>query len=106
MNLLQPYQRLFHPDIYDQAIPTVKCGGNHTPEFAKAAATIEAHNACLDVSKALAATGMRVLTDAEFFSQVNPLNSGFKPRYEFFVGGRSERLSKRINSEGCEPTPK
>jgi len=56
-----------HPGF---AIPTVKDGGNHTPAFAKAAATIEAHYACLDVSKALAATGMRVLTDEEFFARV------------------------------------
>jgi len=56
-----------HPGF---AIPTVKDGGNHTPAFAKSAETIEAHYACLDVSKALAATGMRVLTDEAFFAQV------------------------------------
>ncbi|KAK7461001.1 hypothetical protein VKT23_008928 [Stygiomarasmius scandens] len=56
-----------HPGF---AIPTVVGGGNHTPEFAKAAATIEAHEACLDISKALAATGLRVLSDADFYKQV------------------------------------
>ncbi|KDR78232.1 hypothetical protein GALMADRAFT_245310 [Galerina marginata CBS 339.88] len=56
-----------HPGF---AIPTVVDGGNHTRAFAASAATIEAHNACLDVSKALAATAMRVLTDDKFFEEV------------------------------------
>ncbi|THU88083.1 bacterial exopeptidase dimerization domain-containing protein, partial [Dendrothele bispora CBS 962.96] len=56
-----------HPGF---AIPTVPGGGNHTPEFAKAAATVEAHEACLDISKALAATGIRVFIDDEFFEEV------------------------------------
>ena len=46
-------------------------GGNHTPAFTKAARTPEAHKACFNVSKALAATGLRVLTDDEFFAQVS-----------------------------------
>ncbi|KAJ7130272.1 hypothetical protein C8R44DRAFT_63390 [Mycena epipterygia] len=56
-----------HPGF---AIPTVLNGGNHTPGFEKAAATMEAHYACLDVSKALAATGVRVIIDDNFFAQV------------------------------------
>ncbi|THV05672.1 hypothetical protein K435DRAFT_773632 [Dendrothele bispora CBS 962.96] len=52
------------------AIPTVPNGGNHTSAFTKAAATIEAHNATLDVSKALAAAGIRTLLDDEFFSEI------------------------------------
>ncbi|KIK68291.1 hypothetical protein GYMLUDRAFT_256039 [Collybiopsis luxurians FD-317 M1] len=56
-----------HPGF---AIPTAENGGNHTPQFAQAAATIEAHNACLDISKALAATGVRVLLDDSFFDKV------------------------------------
>jgi len=56
-----------HPGF---AIPTIKDGGNHTPHFTKAAATVEAHYACLDISKALAATGVRVLIDDEFFAEV------------------------------------
>ncbi|KAI6014998.1 hypothetical protein F5J12DRAFT_512954 [Pisolithus orientalis] len=51
-------------------IPTVPNGGNHTPAFTEAAGTIEAHEACLDISKALAAVGMRVLTDNTFLSNV------------------------------------
>ena len=51
-------------------ITTVINGANHTRSFAKAAATIEAHYACLDVSKALAVTGVRVLTDDTFFEEV------------------------------------
>ncbi|CAA7266202.1 unnamed protein product [Cyclocybe aegerita] len=56
-----------HPGF---AIPTILDGGNHTPGFEQAAATIRAHHACLDVSKALAATGIRVLTDDSFFAKV------------------------------------
>ncbi|KAK7461002.1 hypothetical protein VKT23_008929 [Stygiomarasmius scandens] len=56
-----------HPGF---AIPTTTGGGNHTPEFTKAAATQEAHQACLDISKALAATGIRVLIDDEFYAKV------------------------------------
>ncbi|KAI0643864.1 hypothetical protein C8Q79DRAFT_914998 [Trametes meyenii] len=54
-----------HPSF---AIPTL--GGNHTKEFTQAAATKEAHNACLKVSQALALTGLRVLTDDAFFAKV------------------------------------
>jgi len=57
-----------HPGF---AIPTIKDGGNHTLGFTEAAASIEAHYACLDISKALAATGIRVLTDDEFLARVN-----------------------------------
>ena len=52
------------------AIPTIIDGGNHTRSFADAAATTKAHYACLDVSKALAATGVRVLIDDKFFAEV------------------------------------
>ncbi|KAF8347836.1 hypothetical protein F5887DRAFT_954361 [Amanita rubescens] len=57
----------FHP-VY--AIPTEPQGGNHTPAFAKAAATMEAHNATISVSKGLALTAVRVLNDVQFFGQV------------------------------------
>ncbi|KAI5994146.1 hypothetical protein EDD15DRAFT_2509753 [Pisolithus albus] len=56
-----------HPGF---SIPSVPNGGNHTPAFTEAASTIEAHEACLDVSKALAAVGMRTLTDGSFLSKV------------------------------------
>ncbi|KAI6020159.1 hypothetical protein PISMIDRAFT_204265 [Pisolithus microcarpus 441] len=56
-----------HPGF---SIPSVPNGGNHTPAFTEAASTIEAHEACLDVSKALAAVGMRALTDRSFLSKV------------------------------------
>ncbi|PPQ81021.1 hypothetical protein CVT26_002902 [Gymnopilus dilepis] len=56
-----------HPGF---AIPSVVDGGNHTRAFASAAATEEAHSACLDVSKALAATAARVLIDDKFFADV------------------------------------
>ncbi|EMD37090.1 hypothetical protein CERSUDRAFT_114992 [Gelatoporia subvermispora B] len=51
-------------------IPTEKDGGNHTPAFTSAAKTIEAHNATLDVSKTLAAIGVRILADDQFFAKV------------------------------------
>ncbi|KAI0718570.1 aminoacylase 1-like protein 2 [Cerioporus squamosus] len=54
-----------HPSF---AIPTR--GSNHTREFTNAAATKEAHQAMLNVSKALAATGMRLLTDDDFAQKV------------------------------------
>ncbi|KAF8892888.1 hypothetical protein BD779DRAFT_1507551 [Infundibulicybe gibba] len=56
-----------HPGF---AIPTIPNGGNHTPGFEKAASTVEAHYACLNVSKALASTGVRVLIDDEFMAEV------------------------------------
>ncbi|KAG6855737.1 hypothetical protein H0H87_011407 [Tephrocybe sp. NHM501043] len=53
-----------------KAIPTVNGGGNHTSGFEQSAGTIEAHYACIDITKALAATGLRVLTDDQFFAKV------------------------------------
>lgn len=52
------------------AIPTVLDGGNHTLGFTEAARSEASHNACLVVSKALAAVGMRVLTDEAFLQKV------------------------------------
>lgn len=52
------------------AIPTVDNGGNHTPGFTQAARSLEAHKACLNISKALAGVGIRVLTDEEFIMKV------------------------------------
>lgn len=52
------------------AIPTVENGGNHTPAFAEAAATLEAHKACLNISKALAGVGARILMDEDFTNKV------------------------------------
>lgn len=45
-------------------------GSNHTPAFAEAARTIEAHRACLTFTKGLAITGVRLLDDDAFFQQV------------------------------------
>jgi hypothetical protein len=53
------------------AIPIVPNGSNHTSAFTKAAATLEAHNATLNVSKALAHTGIRTLLDDHFFGEVS-----------------------------------
>lgn len=57
-------------DIVWAAIPTVENGGNHTPAFTKAAATLEAHKACLNVSKALAGVGAKILMDEDFTRRV------------------------------------
>ncbi|KAH7920193.1 hypothetical protein BV22DRAFT_1114976 [Leucogyrophana mollusca] len=56
-----------HPGF---SIPTIPDGGNHTAAFTAAARTEVSHDACLVVSKALAAVGTRVLTDAAFLEQV------------------------------------
>ncbi|KAJ6518841.1 hypothetical protein C8R45DRAFT_1116577 [Mycena sanguinolenta] len=56
-----------HPGF---AIPTVPNGGNHTIGFTKAAATQEAHEATLLVTKGLAHMGFRALRDDDFFEQV------------------------------------
>jgi hypothetical protein len=53
------------------AIPTEPNGGNHTPGFTSAAATLEAHEICLEVCKALALTGVRVIGDDQFYAEVN-----------------------------------
>ncbi|KAI0050285.1 hypothetical protein FA95DRAFT_1487564 [Auriscalpium vulgare] len=56
-----------HPGF---SIPTVPDGGNHTRAFTAAAATPEAHQATLEVSKALGLTCARVLLDDDFFEEV------------------------------------
>ncbi|KAF9561210.1 amidohydrolase [Agrocybe pediades] len=52
------------------AIPTQPNGGNHTAAFADAARGEAAHVAVMTVTKGLALTGYRVLTDSQFFSRV------------------------------------
>lgn len=52
------------------AIPTEPNGGNHTPQFAKAAIQPEAHVAALTVAKGLAAVGFRFLDDEKFAREV------------------------------------
>jgi hypothetical protein len=53
------------------AIPTEPNGGNHTIGFTNAAATVEAHEATLLVTKGLAHTALRALRDDDFFKQVS-----------------------------------
>lgn len=55
------------------AIPTERNGGNHTKEFALSAASKESHIACLNISKVLALTGLRVLKDAELAQQMKQI---------------------------------
>ena len=57
-----------HP-VY--SIPSEPNGSNHTPQFAKSAATTEAHDATLRVAAGLAATGFRVLQDPDFADRVS-----------------------------------
>ena len=74
----------------DVAIPTVAGGTNHTPEFTKSTATPEAHKATLNVAKALAAVGFRVLHDDDFYEEVSA--STVSLRYVLttaFVGERN-----------------
>jgi len=56
-----------HPSF---AIPTEPNGGNHTKAFALSAASKESHVACLNISKVLALTGLRVLADDGFAQQM------------------------------------
>ncbi|KAI0735372.1 amidohydrolase [Earliella scabrosa] len=56
-----------HP-VY--SIPTEPNGANHTPQFAKSAATQEAHEATLKIAAGLAAIGYKVLQDAAFADEV------------------------------------
>ncbi|KAF9224770.1 hypothetical protein BS17DRAFT_48559 [Gyrodon lividus] len=56
-----------HPGF---SIPTLPGGGNHTRAFTDAAATDAAHEACYNISKALAHVGMRALTDEAFLTKV------------------------------------
>ncbi|KAG6898319.1 hypothetical protein C0992_011910 [Termitomyces sp. T32_za158] len=60
----------FHPIYGPPAIPTEPNGGNHTPKFTCAAQTMEAHVAAIKVTKGLALTGLRVLSDELFFEEV------------------------------------
>ncbi|KAJ3520990.1 hypothetical protein NMY22_g12501 [Coprinellus aureogranulatus] len=60
-------------DLRTIAIPTSPNGGNHTPAFAQAAATQEAHDAMLTITKGLALLGYRVLSDPQFLSEVRVL---------------------------------
>ncbi|KZT27939.1 amidohydrolase [Neolentinus lepideus HHB14362 ss-1] len=60
--------RAAHTDYL--AIPTEPNGGNHTPAFATAAGTPEAHQATLLTVKGLAMTGTRLLDDSDFYQQI------------------------------------
>jgi hypothetical protein len=66
---LHPELPSIHPVF---AIPSTN-GGNHTPAFADAARTPEAHKACMTVTKGLAMTGFRLLDDDAFFKRVSPM---------------------------------
>ena len=57
------------------AIPTEPQGGNHTAAFAKAASSKAAHSATMAITKGLALTGYRILTDTAFFDKVMNIHS-------------------------------
>lgn len=88
-----------HPSF---AIPTKPGGGNHTPEFTEAAATKEAHYACLDVSKALAMTGVRVLIDGAFARKVWNAFEKDKEERGQVEAEESEPFLRRAKSSGYE----
>ncbi|KAG6872924.1 hypothetical protein C0995_005182 [Termitomyces sp. Mi166 len=71
--------------VSNTAIPTIENGGNHTAGFETTAASLEAHYACLDVTKALAATGIRVLIDDDFFSEVKKAYDDDAEIQDFFA---------------------
>ncbi|KAF8296954.1 hypothetical protein DL93DRAFT_2091535 [Clavulina sp. PMI_390] len=51
-------------------IPTVPNGGNHTAAFANSAREPHAHTLTLTVAKGLAISGLRIITDDEFYAKV------------------------------------
>ncbi|KDQ12656.1 hypothetical protein BOTBODRAFT_34362 [Botryobasidium botryosum FD-172 SS1] len=61
-------------------IPTVPNGGNHTAPFSASAATMEAHEATLTVTKGIAVTGLRVLGDAEYLTNVKAVHKAWRDR--------------------------
>lgn len=71
--------------FFPPAIPTVPNGGNHTPAFTAAAGAIGAHEAAMNITKGLAVTTYRVLTDSDFFSKVYSSKS-FLPDSEVVTG--------------------
>lgn len=66
------------------AIPTQPHGGNHTPAFATSARSIEAHKLCMLCTKGLAWTGIAVLADDDFYTEV-------RDEYQRTLGTRSAR---------------
>lgn len=66
------YNSVWNPELnaIHIAIPTEPQGGNHTPAFARAAISQAAHDATMVITKALALTGYRVLSDFDFFCKV------------------------------------
>ncbi|KDQ12657.1 hypothetical protein BOTBODRAFT_56682 [Botryobasidium botryosum FD-172 SS1] len=64
-----------HPSY---AIPTVPNGGNHTTAFRDSAATTEAHEATLTVTKAIAVTGLRILGDAEYLANAKAVHKAWR----------------------------
>jgi hypothetical protein len=71
--------------LSNTAIPTLPRGGNHTPAFAEAAASEEAHKATMTVTKGLAMTGFRVVADAAFCAEVCGPRSGKKKKSNLIV---------------------
>ncbi|KAH9838978.1 uncharacterized protein C8Q71DRAFT_703882 [Rhodofomes roseus] len=67
------------PSLHLKFIPTEPNGGDHTPQFTKAAGMLEVHWLVIKTIKALALTGFRVVDDAESVENVrrfvSPLHS-------------------------------
>jgi hypothetical protein len=74
-------------------IPTEPGGGNHTKEFTHSARTEEAHDATMLITKALALTCVKVITDDELFKEVSASILTVRDRFEKTVFRRSRRLS-------------
>lgn len=82
------------------SIPTEPGGANHTPQFAKSAATVEAHAAMITISKALAATGVRVLDDAGFAARVRKvlIRTGGHAQLDWLGQMKKDFEDNRINA--------
>ena len=82
--------RLPNPFFNDQwlislpAIPSAT--SNHTPEFANATRTVAAHRATLEVTKALAGLGVRVLWDDVYLCKVSGVVSSSLSYGSYYLG--------------------
>lgn len=75
------------------AIPTQANGGNHTPAFTKSAASQQAHDAMMTVTKGLALTGFRLLEDAEFSKEVKSVIAS-NPRFGLISPSGKRRVRR------------
>lgn len=79
-----PYSQMWHrlssqnktalPSLHPSFTIPSPDGGNHTPAFTKAARTMEAHEACMTITKGIALNGLRLLCDDDFLQKVGAID--------------------------------